>query len=89
MTRPTKEQLHGFSRSELKSRLKLAGHKVPRDFYKYGCVSRFRHRFYRWRWWGEEGFVLDISCVISEFDRWANSTELTAAVKERLYVSKK
>ena len=88
MTRPTREQLHGFSPSEFKAKLKLSGHKVPRDFYKYGCVSRRNSRLFRWRWWSEDGFVLDVSCVLSAFDRWANSTEETFDVMERRYTER-
>jgi len=79
MSRPTRKDLLGYSRSEFKTLLKRKGHKVPRDFFGRGCVSTFKNRFYRWRWWKENDgsglFVVDISCLIPEFDRWANSVE--------------
>jgi hypothetical protein len=74
--RPTRKQLNGMSPSELKTMFKLRGHRVSRDFFKYGSVSYYKGRAYRFRWWGEE-FVVDVSCQLKEFDRWANSTEST------------
>ena len=74
--RPTRQQLM-MSRSEFKTLLKRRGYEVPRDLYKYGCVVRRGDRMYRFRYWGKEGFVVDISCPVSEFDRWANSCEKT------------
>lgn len=74
--RPTREQLHGMSPSELKTLLKRRGYKIGRDFFKYGSIARYRNRMYRFRWWYTNGeFFVDISCVRSEFDRWANSVE--------------
>jgi hypothetical protein len=72
----------GMSPSRFKSFLKCIGHKVPRDFYYEGCVSLYKNRYYRWRFWGcpytgDDTFVVDISCVKSKFDRWANSVEKT------------
>ena len=56
--------------------LKRRGYKIGRDFFKWGCVARYKGRSYRFRWWYTGGeFFVDISCPRSEFDRWANSTE--------------
>ena len=70
----------GMSPSEFKTMLKRLGHKVHRDFYYHGCVSTYKNRYYRWRHWGDHytndpTFVVDISCLKSEFDRWANSVD--------------
>ena len=74
--RPTRNKLNDMSPSEFKTMLKLRGHRVNRDFFKNAAVSYYKGRAYRWRWWGDE-FVVDISCHLNEFDRWANSTEAT------------
>jgi len=73
--RPKREQLHGMSPSELKTLLKRRGYKIGCDFFKF-CIAKYKNRSYRFRWWytGGESYV-DISCVYSDFDRWANSTE--------------
>ena len=81
MSRSTRGQL-GMSPSEFKTMLKLRGHKVDRDCLKYGPQSIYRNRLYRWRHWADEGFVVDISCKLSEFDRWANSTDQTITFVE-------
>jgi len=81
--KPSREKLNGLSPSEFKTLLKRAGHIVSRDFFsRKSSVSKFKGKIYRWRWWGtpstgDAEFVVDISCNISEFDRWANSTEKT------------
>lgn len=75
--KPLRSQLAGFSPSQFKTFLRRKGHKVPRDFFRRGCVSKHDGRLYRWRWWGDEGFFVDVSCDIADFDRWANSVELT------------
>ena len=73
--RPKRDQLHGMSCSELKTLLKRRGYKIGRDFFKF-CIARYKNRSYRFRWWYTNGeFLVDISCIHSEFDRWANSTE--------------
>ena len=73
--RPKRDQLHGMSPSELKTLLKRRGYDIGRDFFKF-CIARYKSRSYRFRWWYTGGeFFVDISCVHSEFDRWANSTE--------------
>ena len=74
--RPKRDQLNGMSPSELKTLLKRRGYDIGRDFFKYGCLARYKSRSYRFRWWDAGGeFLVDISCIHSEFDRWANSTE--------------
>ena len=75
--RPTKQQL-GMPRNRLKTLLKRRGYKVDRRFFKWGvCVCTKGQRHYRFRWWADEGFVVDISDL--DFDRWANSVERTIA----------
>jgi hypothetical protein len=81
--RPTRDRLGGMSCSEFKTLLKTRGYKVSRDFFKYGCIAKHKGRLYRFRWWGthignnkfDNGFVVDISCPQSDFDRWANSVD--------------
>ena len=73
--RPRRDQLHGFSPSEFKTILKRRGYKVPRDFFKYGCLARYKGRSYRFRWYSDGEFFVDKSCLRSDFDRWANSVD--------------
>lgn len=78
--RPTKQQL-GMPRNKLKTMLKRRGYSVRRDFFKWGvCICTKGRRFYRLRWWSDEGFVVDISDL--DFDRWANSVERTIPFDE-------
>jgi hypothetical protein len=77
MTRPNRDNLAGLSLSELKTLLKLRGHKVDRNLDQSAYVTYYRNRAYRFRYWAKEGFLVDISCPLSEFDRWANSVEKT------------
>ena len=77
MTRPKRKELRGFSLSELKTQLKLLGHKVPRNMSSNGYVTEYNNRMYRWRWWDTAGFYIDISEPLEDFDRWANSTKKT------------
>ena len=70
--------LSGMSCSEFKTMLKRRGYKVPRDFFKIGACATFKNRMYRFRYWNTIGnFVVDISCPLKYFDRWANSTDKT------------
>jgi hypothetical protein len=39
-------------------------------------------RRYRFRHWAEEGFLVDISCKLNDFDRWANSTDEAITFEE-------
>lgn len=80
--KPTRHQLDGLSPSEFKTMLKRRGHAVPRTFFKSGCVSTYRNRLFRWRHWGQQGFVVDISCLKSDFDRWANSCDQTITIAQ-------
>lgn len=73
--RPKREKLHGLSPSELKTILKRRGYKVPRDFFKYGSLARYKGRSYRFRWYSDGEFFVDKSCPRHEFDRWANSVD--------------
>ena len=78
--KPTRDQLAGLSPSQFKTLLKRRGYRVSRDFFKMGSMARRGNRLYRFRWWGKVGgFVVDISCPLNEFDRWANSVEQTVA----------
>lgn len=83
MIRPPRDKLLGMSASEFKTMLKRMGHKVPRDFFK-GCISRVGDRRFRWRWWSEEGFLVDVGEPDHLFDRWANSVYVT--VKAHLFL---
>lgn len=78
--KPTRQELGGFSPSEFKTFLKVLGHKIHRDFFARSSISTYRNRRYRWRYWGDsytndKTFVVDISCLESDFDRWANSVD--------------
>ena len=73
--RPTRDQLFGMSPSQFKTMLKRCEHSVSRDFFKMGSVSYYKGRAYRFRWWSDEGFVVDVSCSLEDFDRWANSVD--------------
>lgn len=72
--RSNRNKLAGYSRSEFKTLLKRAGFKVNRSFGLIHTVMR-DNRLYRFRWWADEGFMVDISDPLEHFDRWANSTE--------------
>ena len=73
--RPKRDHLHGLSPSELKTLLRRRGYDIGRDFFKYGCQARYRGRSYRFRWYSDGEFFVDKSCILSEFDRWANSVD--------------
>jgi hypothetical protein len=75
--KPPRDKLLGMSASEFKTLLKRRGFKVPRNFFKMGCISEANGRYWRWRWWADDGFVVDVSEPFSTFDRWANSTDTT------------
>jgi hypothetical protein len=77
-----RDQLAGYSLSEFKTYLKQLGHKVPRNIANTGYVTEYQNRAYRWRWWSDEGFVVDVSGPLEEFDRWANSVEETYSFEE-------
>ena len=82
VSRPSRVQLNGMSPSEFKTHLAQLGFQVPRDFFHQGSIAQYRNRLYRFRWWGDvytnsTEFFVDISCPVTEFDRWANSTDRT------------
>jgi|GEM_PF-5908152 len=79
---PKRKELSGLSRSEFKTLLKRNGHKIDRGFFSSNCISQRKNRLYRWRWWADEGFVVDISCPLNDFDRWGNSTERTVPFED-------
>ena len=77
--KPTRERLGGKSCSEFKTLLKRNGFKLPRQFFKYGSIATKMGRKYRFRWWMsdgyDDGFVVDVSCQLRDFDRWSNSVD--------------
>lgn len=92
--KPTRDQLGGFSSSEFKTLLKRLGYPISRDFFKSDCsIVQYRGCMYRFRYWGnhynnDTTFVVDISCPVEEFDRWANSVEETITFTEWLKLQK-
>lgn len=84
MKKPSRDDLIGFSYSEFKSILKKMGHSVPRDLTKQGFTTSYRNRYYRFRYWNEGEFLVDVSCRLIEFDRWANSVDKTISIYEFL-----
>lgn len=82
--KPYRDQLNGLSCSEFKTRLKILGYKISRDFFKYGSIASKGNKLYRFRWHSEP-FVVDISCPKKDFDRWANSTERIVPIHSWTY----
>ena len=76
---PGRPELGGYSRSEFKTLLKKFGFKVKRP---QNYVFFHHSRIYRFRWWGPDGFVVDIGKPYQYFGNWANSTEQTLPFKE-------
>ena len=67
-------------RAAFKTLLKRNGFKVKRDFYGARCcIAQHGGRQYRFRF---DSGVVDVSCPLADFDRWANSTELTMSIAE-------
>ena len=67
-------------RAALKTLLKRNGFKFNRDFYGFGCcIAKKSNRYWRFRFL--EGLV-DMSCTLNDFDRWANSTEDIMSIEE-------
>jgi len=84
--RPTRTQL-GMGRAAFKTLLEKRGYKFRREFFGKGCSIAYRNgRRYRFRWWNEDGFVVDISCVEAAFDRWANSVDQVLTVEDWLKI---
>ena len=75
--KPDRDRLWGMSASQFKTLLKRQGFKVDRDFFKMGATAQLGNRLYRFRYWAWPDFFVDISCPLTEFDRWANSTDRT------------
>ena len=62
-------------RAAFKTLLKRNGFSVPKNFYGFGCcIARKDTRLFRFRFGAN---AVDVSCVIADFDRWANSTAST------------
>jgi hypothetical protein len=67
-------------RAAFKTFLKRRGFKVKRDFYGGNCcIAKKSGRLWRFRF---HAGMVDISCEIGGFDRWANSTEVTVNLEE-------
>jgi hypothetical protein len=82
-TRPGRTKLCGFSQSEFKTFLRRNGFRVHREFFGLKCSEAERGgRRYRFRHWAEGGFLVDISCKLNDFDRWANSTDEAITFEE-------
>lgn len=66
-------------RAALKTLLRRNGFDVPRDFYGKGCCwAKKGGRLYRFRFASD---AVDVSCPVADFDRWANSTEITMSIE--------
>lgn len=59
-------------RAAFKTLLKRNGFKVPKDFYGCSCCIALKSGK-QWRFRFDDG-VVDMSCNLRDFDRWANST---------------
>ena len=81
--RPKRADLCGLSPSEFKTKLRRAGHKIPRNFFANSCISKKGANVYRWRWWMPAEPVVDIANA-NDFDRWANSVLEVVSFKEIL-----
>lgn len=70
-----------FSRkAAFKTLLKVNGFNPSRNFYGFGCcIAKAKGKMWRFRF---DAGVVDISCSIDLFDRWANSTEKTITIQE-------
>lgn len=67
-------------RAAFKTLLKRNGFKVSRRFYGFDCcITKKSGRYWRFRF--HDG-VVDMSCKIEDFDRWANSTDETLDLEE-------
>lgn len=60
-------------RAAFKKLLERNGFKVPRDFYGQSCCIALKGGRH-WRFRFDDG-VVDVSCDLRDFDRWANSTD--------------
>ena len=74
------------ARAAFKTRLRKNGFKVPRNFYGAGCCIAYRNaRMWRFRF---DDNVVDVSCDLLDFDRWANSTYTILDFAEFLRIMK-
>jgi len=90
--------LAGYSKSEFKTLLKKWGYKrITRNFFTNGSVTHRDNRLVRIRWQGTVSFgpkpkdttpMVDVSCTIAEFDRWANSVDRRITIPEWLFWEK-
>lgn len=67
-------------RAAFKTLLKRNGFKVKRDFYGRECCIVIRNNKF-WRFRFDDG-VVDVSCNLWDFDRWANSTDGIISLEE-------
>ena len=76
--RPKRHQLSGMSCSELKGLLRrtVGPNRIRRNFFGWqGAVFQWKNRMYRIRWSAPDECMVDVSCEVADFDRWANSCE--------------
>lgn len=67
-------------RAALKTLLRRNGFKIKRDFYGPGyCIAQRNGK--QWRFRFDDG-VVDVSCDLWDFDRWANSTDRILNLEE-------
>ena len=67
-------------RAAFKTFLKRKGFAVPRNFFGYGCcIAKRNGRLWRFRF---DAGVVDVSCLLPDFDRWANSTDEIKNIEE-------
>jgi len=67
-------------RAAFKTLLKRNGFKVSRDFYGFGCcIASKSGRLWRFRF---HASMVDMSCELLDFDRWANSTDKVINLEE-------
>ena len=78
-----RKEIGKMSKSDIKTWFRMNGFKLHyrdnwRTVLKYGCGTFVRNnRFYRLRNNGPGyTWVVDVSCLVPDFDRWANSSEL-------------
>jgi hypothetical protein len=67
-------------RAAFKTLLKRNGFNVPRDFYGPSCcIAAKAGRKWRFRF---DAGVVDVSCELWDFDRWANSVDRILDIEE-------
>lgn len=85
-----------FSKSKLKTLLKKMKYKTHhsswRNLFNYGGgIVKKGNRLYRFRnnqheFGDESGWVVDTSCILEDFDRWANSQDIHAQPIHEFFV---